>query len=77
MDPIAGRIVRRTVIDDRLPCRETRWIRFPTEEVYILLAHEERCLVDGIWAIGSLVIVNRNCGAGRRSQSLLPPHCSA
>src|SRR5258708_36579796 len=57
---IAVGITGSTVVDGADPTGQAGWIRFAAEEVQILLAHKEVCVVNRIGTITGGVIGNRD-----------------
>src|SRR5882672_7416159 len=64
MDPVALGGVAGAVVDGAYPSGKARRVRFPAQEVYVLLADKEVRVVYWIRAIGG-VVVGDGYGCGR------------
>src|SRR5713226_5164608 len=60
MDTVALGGIAGAVVDGAYPAGKARWIGFAAEEVYVLLAHKEVCVVDRVRAIRDIVVDNRH-----------------
>src|SRR6266536_3524877 len=68
MHPITAGISRRAIIDLARPTRETRRIRFSTEEIDVMLSHEEIRGIDWIRSVDDFIVGDCHSSCERCAQ---------